>query len=87
MSTSRVDQRHRIVIDKQIRAKTRIKAGDIVIIEPLDESSFKVKVMDFESEKVEDDPGWKAFHPPAKIKKHIPPEKLEQLMEETAWLE
>jgi hypothetical protein len=50
----------------------------VVIIEPLDERSFKVKVIDFESEKVEDDPGWQAFHPPAKIKRHIPPEKLEE---------
>ena len=87
MSTARVDSRHRIVIDKQTRSATKIKAGDTVIIEPLDDHSFKVKLVDFECEKVEDDPGWKAFHPPAKIKKPISPEKLEDLMEETAWLE
>ena len=87
MSTSKVDQRYRIVIDKHTRAKTHIKAGDIVIIEPLDDRSFKVKAMDFRFEKVEDDPGWQAFHPPAKSNKHIPPEKLEKLIEETTWLE
>jgi bifunctional DNA-binding transcriptional regulator/antitoxin component of YhaV-PrlF toxin-antitoxin module len=87
MSTARVDARHRIVIDKQTRSITRIKAGDIVIIEPLDDRSFKVKAVDFKSERIEDDPGWQAFHPPAKSKKHIPPKKLEELMEETTWLE
>jgi AbrB family looped-hinge helix DNA binding protein len=82
MSTSRVDEKYRIVIDKKIRAKTHIKAGDTVIIEPLDNHSFRVKALDFTSENVEDDPAWKAFHPPAKAKKNIPPEKLEELMEE-----
>jgi len=78
MSTARVDERHRIVIDKQTRTKINIKAGDIVIIEPLDRHSFKVKVIDFTSENLEDDPAWQAIHPPAKIKKYIPPEKLEE---------
>ena len=87
MSTAKVDSRHRIVIDKKIRAKTHIAAGDVVIIEPLDSGSFKVKVLDFKTEKVEDDPGWKAFHPPAKTKKRISPAKLEELMEETTLLE
>ena len=45
MSTSRVDERHRIVIDKHTRSITKIKAGDIVIIEPLDDRSFKVKAL------------------------------------------
>ncbi len=87
MSTSKVDQRHRIVIDKQTRSRTHIKAGDIVIIEPLDEFSFRVRAMDFKNENVEDDPGWQAFHPPAKATKPISPEKLEELMEETTWQE
>ena len=87
MPTSRVDQRHRIVIDKRTRARTNIKAGDIVVIEPLDNHSFRVKVLDFTSEKVEDDPAWRAIHPPAKVKKYIPPEKLEEIMEETTWQE
>ena len=61
MATSKVDQKHRIVIDRQTRAKTHIKAGDIVIIEPLDNHSFKVNVLDFTSEKLEDDPAQPKF--------------------------
>lgn len=87
MSTARVDSRHRIVIDKQTRSATKIKAGDIVVIEPIDDHSFNVKILDVTSEKIEEDPGWKAFHPPAKIKKYISPEELDKLMEETIWLE
>ena len=87
MSTSRVDEKHRIVIDKKIRAKMHIKAGDIVIIEPLDNHSFRVKALDFTSQNVEDDPAWKALHPPAKAKRYIPPEKLEKIMEESMWEE
>jgi bifunctional DNA-binding transcriptional regulator/antitoxin component of YhaV-PrlF toxin-antitoxin module len=87
MSTSRVDERHRIVIDKKTRAKTHIKAGDIVFIEPLNDHSFKVDVLDFTSEKLEDDPAWQAIRKPAKLKKYIPPKKLEELMEETIWQE
>ena len=87
MATSTVDQKHRIVIDKQTRAKTHIKAGDTVIIEPIDNHSFKVEILDFTSEKVEDDPAWKALHKPAKIKKYIQPEELNKLMQETMWEE
>jgi bifunctional DNA-binding transcriptional regulator/antitoxin component of YhaV-PrlF toxin-antitoxin module len=87
MTTTRVDQKHRIVIDKQTRKKTHIKAGDTVIIEPLNNHSFKVNVLDLASEKVEDDPFWKILHKPAKIKHYIPPEKLEEYMEETMWQE
>lgn len=87
MATSRVDQKNRIVIDKQTRAKTHLKAGDTVIIEPLDNHSFKVNVLEFTSEKIEDDPAWKALHKPAKIKHYIPPEELEKIMEETMWEE
>ena len=87
MSTSRVDERHRIVIDKKTRTKTHIKAGDIVIIEPLDNHSFKVNVLDFTSEKLQDDPAWQAIQKSAKLKKYIPPEKLEEIMEETTWRE
>jgi AbrB family looped-hinge helix DNA binding protein len=85
MSTSRVDQKYRIVIDKKTRAKIHIKAGDQVIIEPIDDHSFKVNVLDFTGN-VEDDPAWKAIHMPIKTKKHISPEKLEQMMDET-WIE
>lgn len=87
MSTTRVDERHRILIDKRTRAKTRVKAGDIVVIEPIDDRSFKVNVLDFTSEKLEDDPAWQAIRKPAKIKKYIPPEQLEAIMEEAAWQE
>ena len=86
MTTTRVDSKHRIVIDKQTRSATQIKAGDTVIIVPLDKHSFKVEALDFTG-RVEDDPAWQAFHPPAKIKKYIPPEKLEKYMEETMWQE
>jgi bifunctional DNA-binding transcriptional regulator/antitoxin component of YhaV-PrlF toxin-antitoxin module len=85
MSTARVDSRHRIVIDKQTRSITQIKEGDIVIIEPLDSHSFKVNVLDFTG-KLEDDPEWQAIRKPAKIRKFIPPEKLEEIMDE-AWRE
>ena len=87
MSVASVDQRHRIVIDKQIRGKTKVKAGDIVVLEPLDDHSFRVTVMDFSTEKLEDDPAWKAIHTPVKVGKHIPPERLEKIMEEEVWLE
>ena len=87
MSTARVDERNRIVIDKRTRAKTRVKAGDIVVIEPIDECSFKVNVLDFASQKLEDDPAWQAIRKPAKIKMYIPPEKLEEIMEEAYWQE
>jgi bifunctional DNA-binding transcriptional regulator/antitoxin component of YhaV-PrlF toxin-antitoxin module len=82
MPTTRVDARHRIVIDKQTRSITQIKAGDIVVIEPLDNHSFKVTILDFAG-KLEDDPAWQAIRKPAKIKNFIPPEKLEEMMEET----
>ncbi len=82
MSTARVDEKYRIVIDKKTRAKTHIKAGDTVFIEPLDDHSFKVNVLDFSSEKLEDDPAWQTILKPIKIKKYIPPEKLEELTEE-----
>ncbi len=87
MATSRVDQKNRIVIDRKTRAKTHLKAGDTVIIEPLDDHSFKVQILDFASEKVEDDPFWQILHKPAKIKHYIPPEKLEEYMEEEMWQE
>ena len=87
MSVSRVDQRHRIVVDKRIRRKTNIKAGDIVVLEPLNDRSFKVTAIDFSEEKLEDDPAWKAIHTKVRVKKYIPPEKLEKIMEEEVWRE
>jgi len=87
MSLSKVDQRHRIVVDKKIRMKTNIKAGDVVVIETLNDHSFKVTVMDFTPEKLEDDLAWKAIHTPVKVERYIPPEKLEKIMEEEVWRE
>ena len=87
MNTSVVDRRHRIVIEKRIRRKTNIKAGDVVVIEPIDESSFRVTRIDLADEKLEDDPAWKALRTPVKAVKYIPPEKLEEYMEEEAWQE
>jgi len=87
MSLSKVDQRHRIVVDKQIRMKTNIKAGDVVVLEPLNDHSFKVTVMDFNPEKLEDDPAWRAIRTPVKVERYIPPEKLEKIMEEEVWRE
>ena len=87
MSTSKVDQKNRILIDKKTRAKINLKAGDTVIIEPIDDHSFKVAVLDFTPETLEDDPAWKMLQKPAKLKKYIPPEKLNEIMEETIWQE
>jgi bifunctional DNA-binding transcriptional regulator/antitoxin component of YhaV-PrlF toxin-antitoxin module len=87
MSTSRVDQRHRIVVDKRIRMKTNIKAGDVVVLEPLSDHSLKITVMNFTEEKLEDDPAWKAIHTPVRVERYIPPEKIEKIMEEEVWRE
>jgi hypothetical protein len=49
--------------------RTNIKAGDIVTIEPLDDHSFKVNILDFTPETLENDPAWQAIHKPAKAKR------------------
>jgi len=64
-----------------------VKAGDVVILEPIDDRSFRVTVMDFAMEKLEDDPAWKAVHTLVRVKRYISPEKLEEIMEEEAWRE
>jgi len=87
MSVTKVDQRHRIVVDKLIRSKTNIKAGDIVVLEPLGDHSFKVTLMNFNAEKLDKDPVWKALHTPVKAEKYISPKKLEEIMEEEVWRE
>lgn len=87
MSVTKVDQRHRIVIDKRIRSKTNIKAGDIVVLEPSGENSFKVTVMNFHAEKLDKDPAWKALHTPVNVEKYISPKKLEEIMEDEVWRE
>ena len=85
MSTSVVDRRHRIVIGKQVRRKTNINAGDVVVIEPIDENSFRVTRTDLATERLEDDPAWKAICTPVKAKRYVPPEELEEFMEEVIW--
>jgi len=87
MSLCKVDERHRIVVDKRIRRRMNVKAGDIVILEPIDDRSFRVTVMDFAMEKLEDDPAWKAVHTSVRVKRYISPEKLEEIMEEEVWRE
>jgi len=87
VSVCKVDESHRIVVDKRVRKRTNVKAGDTVILEPLDDRSFKVTVTDFPPENLEDDPAWKAIHTGDKIGRHIPPEMLEEIMEEEAWRE
>jgi len=85
LSTSKVDRRYRIVIGKRIRRQTNIKAGDVVIIEPIDDHSFKVTRTDLADDNLEDDPAWGAIHTPVKAERYIPPEKLEELMEDEVW--
>jgi len=87
MSVTKVDQRHRIVVNKRIRSKTNIKAGDVVVLEPLSDHSFRVTVMSFNSEKLDEDPAWKALHTPVKVKKYVSPKKLEEIMEDEVWRE
>jgi hypothetical protein len=36
---------------------------------------------------IEDDPAWRMLQKPAKLKKYISPEELQEIMEETAWQE
>jgi len=38
--------------------------------------------MNFTAEKLEDDSAWKVIHTPVKVKKYIPPRKLEKIMED-----
>jgi len=87
LSICKVDEKHRIVVDKRIRRRMNVKAGDVVILEPIDDRSFRVTVMDFAMEKLEDDPAWKAVHTPVRVKRYISPEKLEEIMEEEVWRE
>jgi len=87
MAICKVDERHRIVVDKRIRRRINVKAGDLVILEPIDDHSFRVTVVDFAMEKLEDDPAWKAVHTPVMVERYISPEKLEEIMEEEVWRE
>lgn len=85
MSTGRVDGRYRIVVDKNIRRQVDVEVGDVVVLEPVDNHSFKVTVVRMTEETLEDDPVWRALHTPVKAKRYIAPEKLEKIMEEEVW--
>lgn len=87
MSLCKLDERYRIVIDKRIRRKMNIKAGDILILEPIDDHSFKVTVMNFAAERLEDDSAWKVLQTPVRVERYISPERLEEIMEEDVWRE
>jgi len=56
MSASRIDDRYRVVVDKRIRKRMKIRAGAEVILEPVDDRSFKVTVIDLDIEKLEGSP-------------------------------
>jgi len=45
--------------------------------------AMKVYLMHFDEEPLEDDPAWKVLHTPIRSERYIPPEKLEEIMEET----
>jgi len=53
----------------------------------LSNHSFRVTVMNFSAEKLEDDPAWKVLHTPVKAEKYISSKKLEEIMEEEVWRE
>jgi len=87
MSASRIDERYRIVVDRRIRKRMKIKPGAEVILEPVDDRSFKVTVIDLDVEILEDDPAWRALHTPTKTVRYVPPKELDRVMEEDAWRE
>jgi len=39
----------------------------------------------FGEEPLEDDPAWKVLHTPIRPERYIPPEELEEKMEEETW--
>jgi len=85
MSSTTIDDKYRIVIEKKLRKKIRIKPGDKVMVEPVDDTTFKVSVLSDELVSIEEDPAWKALHKFASTKKRIAPEKLHEFMEEEVW--
>ena len=85
MSACRVDERYRIVVNKKVRRQVNLEAGDVVVLEPVDDHSFRVVVAGLAGETLEDDPAWRALHTPVRAERRIPPEELERIMEEEAW--
>jgi len=85
MSSTTIDDKYRIVIEKRIRKKVKIKPGDRVIVEPVDDATLKVSVLSNEKVSLEKDPAWKVLHEFVKARKKISPEKLHEFMEEEVW--
>ena len=85
MSSTTIDKKYRIVIEKKIRKKIKIKAGDKVVVEPVDDTTFKVSVISDELGSIEEDPAWKALHKFTTSKKKIAPDRLHKFMEEDIW--
>lgn len=85
MSSTVVDDKYRIIIERKLRKKIKIKPRDRVIVEPIDETTFKVSVIDSKDVNLEEDDAWKVLHEPIKAKKKISPEKLHKYMEEEIW--
>lgn len=46
---------------------------------------MRINLMHFGEEPLEDDPAWKVLHTPIKPERYIPPEELEEIMEEETW--
>lgn len=85
MSSTTIDDKYRIVIEKKLRKKIRIKPGDKVMIEPLDNTTLKVSVLNDEVVNIEEDPAWKALHKFVRARRKIAPERLHKFMEEEVW--
>ncbi len=85
MPSTTIDDKYRIVIEKRLRGKIKIKPGDRVIVEPVDDTTLKVSVLSNTQVSLEEDPAWKVLHEFVKTKKKISPEKLHKFMEEEVW--
>jgi len=85
MSSTTIDDKYRIVIEKKLRKKINIRPGDKVIVEPIDNTTLKVSILGDESGSLEEDPAWKALHKFASTKKKIPPARLHKFMKEMVW--
>ena len=46
---------------------------------------MRVYFKHFGEEPLEDDSAWKVLHTPIRSERYIPPEELEEIMEEEAW--
>lgn len=85
MSSTTVDDKYRIVIEKKLRKKVKIKPGDRVIVEPVDDTTLRVSMLSDDQVSMEEDPAWKALHKFVRAKKKISLERLHRFMEEEVW--